>query len=137
MLSYAISVGLALGLGFYLGAHFGTKNVPLAPPLPESEARPEPEPEESDEDEDLADGDLSSVKPRTMEQCKLVSVSQFLVENFSDGEVQHSGVGCADRFEDDSRKDRGAVRDYFLCTDVALSRSGVGMSRVLVERLLC
>ncbi|KAG8220085.1 peptidyl-tRNA hydrolase 2 [Butyriboletus roseoflavus] len=74
-LSYAISVGLALGLGFYLGAHFGARNVPPASPPPECKTEAEPEQGESDgEDEDLADGDLSSVKPRTMEQCKLVLV---------------------------------------------------------------
>lgn len=139
-LPYAISVCFALGLGFYLGARFCAKNVPPASPPQNSNAEPEPEsePEESDdEDEDLADGDLSSVEPRTMEQCKLVGVSQFSVQNFPYGEVQHSGVGCAHRFEDDSRKDCGAVRDCFLCIDVALSRAGVGTSRVSVERLLC
>lgn len=85
-LSYPISVSLALGLGFYLGARFGAKNV--SPP-PKSKAEPEFEPEEGDdEDLDLADGDLSSINPRMMEQCKLVSPSQFSVENFSHGEVQ-------------------------------------------------
>ncbi|KAI9572670.1 peptidyl-tRNA hydrolase 2 [Boletus coccyginus] len=73
-LSYAISVSLSLGLGFYLGTHFGAKNVPPVAPL-ENKPEPEPEPEDNnDEDEELADGDLSSVKPQTMEPCKLVLV---------------------------------------------------------------
>lgn len=85
-LPYAISVCFALGLGFYLGAHFGAKNVPPISPPPKSKAEPAPELEESDdEDEYMADGDLSFVKPRMMEQCKLVSVSRFSVEDSSYG----------------------------------------------------
>ncbi|KAH0838577.1 peptidyl-tRNA hydrolase 2 [Lanmaoa asiatica] len=75
VLSYVISACLSLGLGFYLGAHFGAKDAPLPSPPPQSKAEREREPEESDnEDEELADGDLSSVKPRMLEQCKLVLV---------------------------------------------------------------
>lgn len=82
-LSYAISVSLSLGLGFYLGTHFGAKNVPPVAPL-ENKPEPEPEPEDSnDEDEELADGDLSSVKPQTMEPCKLVSACQHPAEDLS------------------------------------------------------
>lgn len=102
--------------------------------LPETKLEPKPELEGSDdEDEELADGDLSSVKPRTMEPCKLVSTCQRPGENLSDDVGLHSGVGRANRFKDDARKDRGAVRDFFLCTGVTLSHSGVGMSCVLVE----
>jgi hypothetical protein len=63
-----------------------------------------------------------------MEPCKLVSVCQRSGVDLSyDGRL-HSGVDRPDRFKDDSRKDRGAVRHCFLCIDVALSCSGVGMS---------
>lgn len=69
-LSYWIPAScLSLGLAFCLGAHFGAKNV---------QSKEEPDSErEGDEDEGSADGDLSSIKPRTMEQCKLVCFSQF------------------------------------------------------------
>lgn len=128
---------MSLGLGFYLGAHFGSKNVPSVVPT-ETKPELETEPEDSDnEDEGLADGDLSSVKPRTMEPCKLVSTCQRSGVDLSYDGGLHSGVDRADRLRDDSRKDRGAVRHCFLCTDVALSCSGVGMLRALVERSLC
>ena len=136
-LSYAVSACLSLGLGYYLGAHFGSKNVPLVVPI-ETKPELEPAPEDSDnEDDGFADGDLSSVKPRTMEPCKLVSACRRSGVDLSYDDGLHSGVDRADRFGDDSRKDRGAVRDRFLCTDVALSCSGVGMSRTLAERPLC
>lgn len=74
VLSYAASVCLALALGYYLGVQFGTKTASpvVVPPETKPELKPEPK-DNDDEDEELADGDLSSIKPRLMEPCKLVS----------------------------------------------------------------
>ncbi|KAN0100897.1 Peptidyl-tRNA hydrolase PTH2 domain containing protein [Tylopilus felleus] len=75
VLSYAASVCLALALGYYLGVQFGTKTASpvVVPPETKPELKPEPK-DNDDEDEELADGDLSSIKPRLMEPCKLVLV---------------------------------------------------------------
>lgn len=70
--SYVIPACLSLGLAFCLGAHFGAKNV---------QSKEDPDLGREDEDDGLADGDLSSIKPRMMEQCKLVCFSQFLAES--------------------------------------------------------
>ena len=124
-LSYAIPACLSLGLAFCLGAHFGAKSAPS-----------KEDPDLEREDEELADGDLSSIKPRTMEQCKLVC-STSLVKYLHIDEVQYPGVGCTHGFEDDTRESCSAVRDSSLCTETALNCLGAGMSPVLVERALC
>jgi PTH2 family peptidyl-tRNA hydrolase len=76
--SYVLIAGASLGLGVYLGSRFGASDVP--PVTPTTEAKPEPKPEaegSDDEDEELADGDLSAVNPRMMDQCKLVGSHQL------------------------------------------------------------
>ncbi|KAG6371656.1 peptidyl-tRNA hydrolase II [Boletus reticuloceps] len=94
-LSYAVSACVSLALGFYLGAHFGAKNVPPVVPL---ETKPEPKPESEDgddEDEEWADGDLSSIKPRMMEPCKLVLVVRTDLQ-MTQGKIaaHHATLAC-------------------------------------------
>ena len=86
---------------------------------------------EDDDGEGVADGDLSSIQPRVMEQCKLVRIVSD--QKFFIDVVQHTGIGCADGSEDDPRKGCGTVRDCLICTDIVLSYSGVGMSYILVK----
>lgn len=90
VLSYATTVCLSLTVGFYLGARFCTKDVPSATPSPQPKAEPEPSPKESSDDdevEDLADGDLSSVKPLMMEQCKLVNTIESAVKTHASDDI--------------------------------------------------
>ncbi|KIJ68732.1 hypothetical protein HYDPIDRAFT_24985 [Hydnomerulius pinastri MD-312] len=75
--SYVVLAGVSLQLGYYLGSRFGVTNVPPVTSTPEVKSEAKPEAEESDnedEDEELADGDLSAVQPRMMQQCKLVLI---------------------------------------------------------------
>ncbi|KAL4243181.1 peptidyl-tRNA hydrolase [Abortiporus biennis] len=65
----------SLSVGYALGVQSKKSEVghekKLDKPLPEP---PTPEEDESDEEEEAADGDLSSIKPGYLEQCKLVLV---------------------------------------------------------------
>ncbi|KAF9229650.1 peptidyl-tRNA hydrolase II [Gyrodon lividus] len=98
-LSYIVVSGLFLGLGYYLGSRFGARNVP--PVTPTSAAKPEfklnAEDSDEEEDEELADGNLSFVKPRMMDQCKLVLVVRTDL-NMTKGKIAaqyvHATLAC-------------------------------------------
>ena len=57
-------------MGYWLGLSNAGKSS-VTPPPADKPLPPAPEEEDSDE-EDVADGDLSAVKPGSMEPCKLV-----------------------------------------------------------------
>lgn len=74
-------IAASLGVGYVLGASSSHSHASKPSSEPSKQAKPlveEANDEDSgweDEEDDAADGDLSNVKPRLFEECKLVRPS--------------------------------------------------------------
>ncbi|KAH7883889.1 peptidyl-tRNA hydrolase PTH2-domain-containing protein [Phlebopus sp. FC_14] len=84
--SYVSLAAVSLCLGYY----FGEKSKPK-----ESKSGPLEVDDSEDEDEVLADGDLSAVRPLTMQKCKLVLVVRTDLE-MAKGKIaaHHATLAC-------------------------------------------
>ncbi|PCH33427.1 peptidyl-tRNA hydrolase II [Wolfiporia cocos MD-104 SS10] len=89
-------VATSLSVGYALGARSAAAKSSSKPGSADVPAQKRAdEDEESDDEGDVADGDLSSVKPGFMEECKLVLVVRTDL-NMTKGKIaaQHATLAC-------------------------------------------